>query len=154
MTQATGAGVPKRYGIVVEAKPEVDDARAQTTHRAGNNSLYSRSVVDIRPTKLGRQHCHETTQPFVNHLSVNASGINAHTGTSTTRRPPTNHWLFNCSIQCTTNRRRSSGDFTGKSLAFSVSSIGRTCRFCLDQRLCMDERTCMCARAEHRQGGK
>jgi len=45
--------------------------------------------------------CHETMQPFVNH-----------------------QLLFNCSIQCTTKRRRSSGDFTGRSLAFSVSSMG------------------------------
>jgi len=69
--------------------------------------------------------------PLVNHL-VNASGLISRIPRHA--RNPTNQLLFNCSIQWTTKRRRSSGDFTGKSLAFSVSSMGNACGF-LDQRL-------------------
>jgi hypothetical protein len=73
---------------------------------------------------------HEMMHPFVNHL-VNASGSISRIPRQA--RNPTNQLLFNCSIQWTTKRRRSSGDFTGKSLAFSISSMGNACRV-LDQR--------------------
>jgi len=68
---------------------------------------------------------HETMHPLVNHL-MNASGSISRPFCHA--RNPTNQLPFNCSIQWTTKRRRSSGDFTGKSLAFSVSSMGRACR--------------------------
>ena len=73
----------------------------------------------------GLWHRHETMHPLVNHL-VNASG--SISLISCYARNPTNQLPFNCSIQWTTKRRRSNGDFTGKSLAFSVSSMGRACR--------------------------
>ena len=104
----------------------------------GRRSLFSRHTWCARAsgerttrTDVRGGDCHETMQPLVNHL-VNASG------SLISRIPrhacnPTNQLLFNCSIQWTTKRRRSSGDFTGKSLAFSVSSMGRACES-LDQR--------------------
>ena len=74
----------------------------------------------VRQNFGGRQHCHETMQPFVNHLANVSRSISR-----VLHHAPTNQWLFNCSIQWTTSRRRINGDFTGKSLAFSASSIGR-----------------------------
>jgi hypothetical protein len=127
----------ERRGRGRGARPEVakraDDALVNALAKLRNGAP--------RPAKSD-QHCHETMQPFVNHLtnvSRSISRVLHHA------RPPTNQWLFNCSIQCTTSRRRSNGDFTGRSFAFSVSSIGRACggfKGGLDQRLRMDVRAC------------
>ena len=76
------------------------------------------------------RHGHETMQPLVNHL-MSTSGFSRRYSSRDLCR--TNQLLFSCSIQCTTRRKRSSGDTTGKSLAFSVSSMGRACSH-VDQR--------------------
>lgn len=76
------------------------------------------------------RHSHETMQPFVNHL-MSTSGLSRRYSARDLCR--TNQLLFSCSIQWTTRRKRSSGDTTGKSLAFSVSSMGRACGH-VDQR--------------------